>query len=40
MLDLLIGAALHWSNGATIALASVFGYALTLLPLVQVDLSF
>jgi hypothetical protein len=43
ILGLALGTALGWSNGATIvlsiALAFLFGYSLTLLPLVRADLS-
>jgi hypothetical protein len=43
-LGLLLGTALHWGNGATIALAAglafVFGYALTLSPLVRAGMTF
>ena len=44
VLGLVIGTALGWGNGATIALAValafLFGYALTMLPLLQAGLAF
>ncbi len=44
VLGMMIGTALAWSNAATVALsvalAFLFGYALTMIPLIRNDLAF